>query len=414
MSTESRAVTARQDAAIAVDFDPQDPGDLDEPFEQYESLSSGCPVVYSTRGDAYLITRWEAIREAYRRPDLFSNEGSFEFGGSGMAPALVTADDPVHKRQRAILNKAFTARRVATMEPYVTDLADRLIDRFIDDGECDIVENYSMAIPGTVVADLVGAPVEDVPNFRRWADDTLLAVGNAEKYRELAGVAAMELRDYVLAAAAQRRQAIEAGDPPDDLLTAMLVADMDGERLSDAELFPICWQLLVAGHDTTMGLISNSLYLLSAHPEQKQKLLEDMSLLEQAIEEILRFWPPAHWMPRRCTRDAEFADSSISAESRVILLNGCANREPGVWADPDAFDITRPLADTRRKTLTFGFGAHTCLGSNLGRLEGKVALKRLLERMPDIEVDRTKPNRKAFRPPNQSWDELWVRWSRSA
>jgi cytochrome P450 len=186
------------------------------------------------------------------------------------------------------------------------------------------------------------------------------------------------------------------------------MAEIDGDRLSNQEIFFICWQLLTAGHETTTSLICSCVKLLTDHPDQRAKLLADPGLLEQAIEEVLRFESPAQAMPRRVTQDTEIAGTTLPAGSILTVMFGAANRDAEKWPDPDRFDITRPLNEVRRH-LAFGFGVHACLGSNLARLEARIALGKLLARVPDIAVDGACERELSHF--TRAWTRMPVRWS---
>ncbi|HKY92155.1 MAG TPA: cytochrome P450 [Nevskiaceae bacterium] len=391
-------------------YDPLDAADLSDPYRHYRRLREQCPVAWSNRLGAHIVSRHQDIKSICRQPELFSNEGTID-AGFGDVKFLVMADDPLHRRQRNLVDQVFTLQRVALLEPFLEELADRLIDGFVADGTCDLVQRFSLMIPANVIARMLGVPVEDVDKFKRWAEDGIRAAANQEQYLEQAMVSALELGEYVTAAVELRKPAIERGEPGDDLLTALITAEVDGNRLEPIELFFVVWQLLTAGHETTTSLISSAVALLSAHPEQRALLLADPGLIEQAVEEVLRFEGPAQAMPRIAKQDLALHGQTIKAGEKVTVMFGSGNRDPDIWADPDRFDITRPLADTRRKQMAFGVGTHACLGANLARLEGRVALRRLLARIPDIAVDPARPGQRASTHYVRGWEHLWVKWT---
>lgn len=391
-------------------YDPRDPGDLADPYRHYRRLREGCPVAWSGSIGAHLVSKHADIRSICRQPELFSNEGTID-AGFGDVKFLVLADDPLHRRQRNLVDQAFTLQRVATLEPYIEQLAHELIDGFVGDGQCDLVHRFSLMIPANVIGKMLGVPVADVGRFKKWAEDGMRAAADQAAHLEQAMISALELGEYVTAAVDERKPEIERGEPRDDLLTALITAQVDGAHLEPVELFFVVWQLLTAGHETTTSLISSCIHLLGTHPEQRERLLADPSLTEQAIEEVLRFESPAQAMPRICKRDTEFGGSTFRAGEKVTVLFGSGNRDPEVWADPDRFDISRPLADTRRKQMAFGVGTHACLGASLARLEGRVALRTLLKRIPDIAVDPSRDSERMLSHYTRGWEHLWVRWT---
>ena len=407
-------MTAERNRGTAPDtlgYDPRDPEALRNPYPDYQRLREGCPVAYSTGLNAHVVSRADDVRNICKQAQLFSNEGTID-AGFGDVRILVLADDPLHRRQRSLVTVAFTPGRVAQLEPYIEALADRLIDGFIADGHCDLVARFAIMIPATVISKMLGVDVNDLDKFKRWADAGMRAAAYGGEHLEAAMVSALEFAEYITAAAAERKPEIERGQPRDDLLTGLLTAEIDGERLTNEELFFVCWQLLTAGHETTTSLISSCVWLLSEHPEQKAKLLADPNLTEQTIEEVLRFEGPAQAMPRRVKQDTDFVGTQLKAGELVTVLFGSANRDASAWEDPERFDITRPLHDSRRKQLAFGFGSHTCMGANLARLEGRVALRRLLARIPDIEVDRARAheNKRQLTHFTRGWEHLRVKW----
>ena len=402
MDTTAVEDQARED----IGYDPLDSSDLACPFPHYKRLREQCPVVYSDRLRAYIVSDTGDIRAALKAPELFSNVGTVDLG-FGDVSVLVTADGDKHRKQRSIVNSAFTARRVAEMEPYIQQLTDELIDGFEKDGECELVSQFALRIPANVISKMMGLPIEDFDRLKGWAEAGLRASADPDQHLEAAMVAALELADYLAGAAEER---LSRAEPGDDLLSALVHAEVDGEKLANDELFLICWQLFTAGHETTTSLISTAVHLLDRHPEQRGMLLSDFGLIEQAVEEVLRFEGPAQAMPRRVTEESQLHGVTIPKDGKITVMYGAANHDPAQWDNPDKFDITRPLRDTKRKTLAFGSGPHTCLGAGLARLQGRIALTRLYERLPNIRVDTTKESERSVTHFTRGWKRLWTIW----
>lgn len=400
-----------KDTAIeqGLGYDPRAPDVLANPYPHYRRLRESCPVVYSDAIDMYVVSKHEDIRRILRQPETFSVEGAHT-SGFGDAKVLITADDPIHSRQRRLVNKAFTPRRVSALEPYIEQVANELIDSFVENASCDLVSQFAYPLPVFVISKMLGIPAADHEKFKRWADDMMRAVGNPEAYLEQAMVSVAEFAQYILKAAAKRKAAVRAGEQHDDLLTALASAEDAGKSLTEDEFVIAVLQILTAGHETTTNLIANGVNLLGDYPDQRDKLLREPALLENAVEEILRYDGPAQGMFRKTKHDVEVSGTVIPAGIRVEMLFGSANRDPEKWSNPDQFDITRPLSEVRQH-LGFGFGPHACLGASLARLEGRVALGALIRRLPGLHVDH---RRESTRDPVhyvRGWKSLWVKWT---
>lgn len=391
-------------------YDPLNEEDLANPYDLYKRLREEFPVAYSRNLGAYIISDSDEIRRITRTPQIFSSEGTTDVGFGTEIKVLQSADDPLHRRQRSIVNAAFTTGRVAEMKSHVEGLADKLISNFVGDGECDIVEQFALQIPANVICQMMNFPIQDFAQIKNWTEGGLLAAADPKKYLEQAMSSALALAEYISEASRPRLEAIEKGQSQDDLLSAFLAAEIDGQKLTDQEIFFTCWQFLMAGHETTMSLISSTIYLFDQYPEQKKKFLDDPSLAEQAIEEVLRFESPAQAMPRMVKEDTEVSGVPIPAGSKIVVMFGSANRDPAKWDRPETFEITRPLANSRQKTLAFGFGPHMCIGANLSRLEAHIAIRKLYDRLPDIKVDDAKRSERLLNHFVRGWRHLYVTW----
>jgi cytochrome P450 len=356
----------------------------DDPYPFYAELRRERPVYREPRYGGYVLTRFDDVLEALLDPQTFSSAQ-----GPGPAPsvnlnppaALPATDPPYHDQLRALVNRAFTPRRVAASEPRIQALASQLVGA-IDTDEFDVVPALSIPLPVFVIAEMLGVEPERQPDFRRWSD-AFVGLLESEPTPELTE-AAMGLVGYFKELAEQRRR-----DPKDDLVSALVHAEIDGKRLSEAELDGFFIVLLVAGNETTTNLISNQLRILSERPDLWKRLRDDRSLVPLAIEETVRFDTPVQNLGRQTTRDVVVRGVEIPRDSRVIVSYGAANR------DPEAFEAAEEYRPERseKKHLGFGQGVHFCLGAGLARLEGRIALNALLDRFETLEPGSEAPQR---------------------
>ena len=393
-------------------YDPSDLSVHENPYPHYDKLRERCPIVHSTETDKCVVTSYDAVRDVMMDNIGFSNERA-NVNPFGDVRVLVTADDPLHRRHRKLISRAFTPRRIASMEPYAERIANDLIDAFVDQGACDIVETFAYRLPVAMIAGMLGIPEKDHLQFRRWADD-LFAV-TTDPSPEALGQATASLGAfavYILSQSETGGSGAESMLGEENVLAALRQPAEDGETLTDDEFVIATLQLLAAGHETTTNLIANGIWQLCAHPQERQRLLDDPSLIETAVEEILRFDSPVLYQWRRVTEDTEVAGVDVPAESILEVVLAAANRDPAVWREPNKFDLTRPLKEARQH-LTFGIGLHACLGAALARLEGKVALATLLDRLPGLEIDTSQESTRKTAPACfHGWKSLWIRWNR--
>ncbi|MEU5883392.1 cytochrome P450 [Spirillospora sp. NPDC047279] len=348
-----------------------------------------CPL--PTGPGFYALTRYDQVAEASRRPDVFSSEPTSvslvdpaptvrEYSGS-----MISLDDPRHARLRRIVSRSFTPRMIQKFADDVTALAVRIVDDLAERGPCDFVENVAMPMPLRIICDLMGIPGSAYGDVID-ATTAILAVGDpdyvAPDGTSREGVLGEKfgiLHELMGELGRQRRER-----PADDLVTALLHANVDGEALSDIELKRFFSLLVVAGNETTRNALSHALALFTSNPEQRARLLADLDEhLPGAVEEAVRYATPVTWMRRTLTRDHTLNGHTYAEGDRVVLYYNSANRDDGVFKDPYSFDITRS------PNPHFGFGApgpHFCLGAHLARREVAVLLRELFTRLPDVHA----------------------------
>jgi cytochrome P450 len=303
---------------------------------------------------------------------VFANE-------DGSIPSMVAMDPPDHTRLRRLVNKVFTPRRVEALRPRMEEITAELISTFRARGEADLIDEFAGQLPIMVIMELLGVPIADREDFRRWSR---LAATEPE---DPAGAveANQNIVAYLSRMIAAKRARVAAGDPQDDLLTSLIMLRDDEQRLTEEELISMASLLLIAGFETTMNLIGNGMLALMTHPDQLAALRADPSLIDSAIEEFLRYDGPVQiGMFRFATEDIEIGDVTIGKGEMLMLTMTAADRDPARYRDPDTLDIRRDSGGH----LAFGHGIHYCLGAPLARLEARVAIPALLDSCPDLSL----------------------------
>lgn len=352
-----------------------------DPYPFYDRVRAASPLLHVPHPDLWMVLDYDGVKRVLSEPGTFSSR----FGPDWM----IFADPPRHTQLRGLVSKAFTPRSVAALEPRIRALSGELLDRVAGRGEMDLVADFAAPLPMLVIAEMLGIPAADRPRFQAWADAILamsytiggppdLALAASERF---AAVTA-EMAGYLGELLATRR-----ADPRDDLLTRLAEAEVDGGRLTHAEILGFFQLLLLAGSETTTNLIDNAVLCLVDHPDQLARLRASPDLLPPAIEEVLRYRSPLQWMYRIARREVELHGVAVPAGSMVLAVIGAANRDPAAFPDPGRFDITRDP----NPHLAFGHGPHFCLGAPLARLEARVALADLLGRVDAIELATAAP-----------------------
>ena len=378
-----------QDArAMAAAFDlrnlPQ--AFYEDPYPIYRALREDEPVRRMPDG-SYFLTRYQDLLAVYHDQSAYSSDKKKEFfpkyGDSPLyehhTTSLVFSDPPLHTRVRRLIMGALTPRHIHAMTPGLIALVDRLLDRLAEKNDVDLIEDYAAQIPVEIIGNMLGVPLDQREPLRDWS---LAVLGALEpsltpEQMERGNRSVSEMMAWLDVLISDRRA--RPGDPDVDVLTRLIQGESNGEKLSADELGQNCIFLLNAGHETTTNLIGNSLAILEDYPEARARLVADPSLTKTAIEEFLRFESSNQLGNRITTREVELGGVTMPAETQITLCIGAANRDPAQFSDPERLDIAR----TQNRHLAFGAGPHQCSGMNLGRLEGKVAVERLLARFPN-------------------------------
>jgi cytochrome P450 len=357
---------------VPAGYDPFTP--TPDPFTPQAEMAGRCPVHRIPGRPAVMVTGMDAVLAVLRDPERFTSR-SPGARPDDLGTSLIHLDGEEHARQRRLVNRAFTPRSVAGMRPRIEAIAHELIDGFCADGAADLVQRYSAPLPFIVMAEALGIAERDRDQFVRWADEAIA-------HTSMGDVAASdaEFRAYVLTTIQERR-----AEPRDDLISQVVHATEDDDRLTDAQLIALVRLLIIAGIETTANLISSIVRLLLDDRALWDAVLADRTLVPNAVEEALRLDPPLNWTPRLSAVPTEVGGCPIDRDTMVLAGLASANRDPAVHDDPDTFDLGRPPGEAPGH-LAFGNGVHFCLGAALARLEGDVALNALLDRLPDLQL----------------------------
>lgn len=318
---------------------------------------------------------YESVSEVLRDSSRFNSAGYSMTMGTVMGKTILEMDPPEHTGQRGLLKQAFTKKAMDTWErELVSPIVNGLIDRFADRGRADLVRELTFPFPVAVIAEMIGVGEDDYDDFHRWAVELISLTHDFERAKE----ASAKLRGLFARILEEKRSA-----PGDDLISVLAAAELDGERLDGEAIFSFLRLLAPAGAETTYRSSSNLLYGLLSHPEQLDALRKDRALFNQAFEEGLRWEAPLLGIMRTAVADTEVCGAEIKAGEIVHVNLGAANHDEGRWEDPESFDIRRPL----RQHMAFAFGTHSCLGNHLARMETRVAINALLDRLPGMRLD---------------------------
>jgi cytochrome P450 len=367
-----------------------------DPHAQWARVRREEPVRWDEQQRAWLLSTYADVVAGLTDPRLSSDrinpllavlteERRATVGPmlSVMRNWMVVKDPPAHTRLRKLANAAFRQQRIANMKEWIGEIVDDILDEFIARGGSDFVAGVAYPMPASVIGRMIGAPSGDRDLFQRWSDELALAVfgaggeDRADRHsRALKGV--LEMQDYLRGVVADR-----SANPGDDMISYLLADSHDGDRLTDDELISLCSLILFAGHETTTNLLCNAVVVLDGHRDQLAMLRQQDQLVAPAIEEVLRFEGPIKVLVRWVAEDMELRGRQLRAGDRVYLVLQSANRDPVMFSDADRFDVQRPTQPTH---VGFGRGVHACIGAQLARLEARVALPRILDRLPGLKL----------------------------
>ena len=348
----------------------------------YKWMRANEPVFRDRNGLAGAAT-YQAVIDAERAPELFSNAGGIR-PDQDAPPMMIAMDDPGHLLRRKLVNAGFTRKRVKDRESSIATLCDALIDAVCERGECDFVWDIAAPLPMAVIGDILGVLPNERETFLRWSDDMMNFLSSTTEQTDfqVSIDAFAAYADYMMGMIAARK-----AEPTDDLVSVLVHAEVDGEKLADHEIISEVLLLLIGGDETTRHTLSGGTAQLLRHPEQHQRLVNDLTLLPIAIEEMLRWTAPVKNMARTMTADAEFHGTHLEQGEKIILLFESANFDEAMFGDPENFRIDR----YPNNHMAFGFGTHFCLGNQLARLELSMMQERLLQRLPDMRLASEEP-----------------------
>ncbi len=352
-------------------FRPHALEETPQTYAWFEEMRSNDPVFYD--GRTWHAFRYEEVSQVLTDYTHFSSQ-AFGLTGSFLQNTLIAKDPPDHRKLRNLVNQAFTPRTVARLSDRIARVTQELLDEVKSRGKMDVVSDIAFPLPAKVIAEMLGVPPEDWDIFQRWA--RVDSSDPAASRREAGRSQREEMSDYFSRLLEERRRA-----PREDLISALSVAEVDGERLSEAELVSFCFLLLAAGQETTKNLITNAIVCLTDYPDSMERLMREPTLMPTAIEEVLRYLPPVWFLFRQTRAEVELGGQRIPAEQLVLAWTASANRDPAQFQNPDRFDIEREP----NRHLAFGHGIHYCVGAPLARLEARIALPMMLEQLRDLQ-----------------------------
>jgi len=364
---------------------------VQNPYERYDRLRSVDPVHWSEGSQVWVLTRYQDVMDALRDPRLSSTSFSAliqEAGGGQNVKTLeqtfmammIFRDPPDHTRLRSLANKAFTPGVLERIRSQVQDSADLLLNDVRKKGSMEVISELAYPLPALVISEVLGVADRDREKFKKWSDDLATLAGHMRDARENAGPASQslaELIEFLRETVAERR-----AEPKDDLLSALVTAEDQNDSFTEDELYSMCVLLIFAGHVTTTNLIGNGILALLQNPSQLELLRNTPSLLESAVEEIIRYTGPVQAISRTALESYKIGDTQIREGDRLSLNLAAANRDPARFNNADRFEIER----SEGRHVGFGFGIHFCLGAALARMEGQAAIGAVVRGLPDLRL----------------------------
>lgn len=387
-------LATKADAALPDPILDESPEFLQNPYPYYELYREQNPVAWSSRGNQWIITGMEESNtilrdnhfgkkmERWKHPNIMLR-ALLKFMRVTNSGNMLLEDAPSHTRLRTLVQPAFSPSTVRALESHIAEVSEQLMANIQPGSRGDLITSLAFPLPITVITELLGIPAEDRERFKSWSNTITASLkGSVCPYKAYRSYrASRELRSYLKTIVKYKRS-----QPANDLLSVLAQAQgKDTGDLSEKELLSNSVLVLIAGHETTVNLIGNGMYHLLQNPEQKQLLVQNPQLIDQAIEEFLRYDPPVQLVRRICYKETEIAGKRILPNDAITVLLGACNRDPRVFERPDQFDITRP----KGKHLSFGAGIHYCIGAELARAEARIAVGTLLAKFPDVRLAET-------------------------
>lgn len=381
------AIASGSFAKTPLRYSPYDYALHEDPYPTYARMRAEAPVYRNDELDFYAISRHGDVLDAFRDPKRFSNRNGVSLDDGAYGPhahrsmSFLAMDPPKHTRMRSLVQKGFTPRRVSELEPKIRKISVGHIGAALESDTFDMVAHVAGRVPMDVISEMLGVPDSDRIEVRRLAD---LVVHRQEGVHDVPPeglAAALDLVSYFAEMVNERR-----ADEKEDLTCALMRAEIDGDRLSEEEVIAFLFLMVVAGNETTTKLISNAWYWGWRSPDEKKKVLTGPGRISDWVEETLRYDTSTQMLVRVASDDIELHETTIPRDSRVLLLIGSANRDESVFSEPDRYDLDR---DTSR-LVSFGSGRHFCMGAALARLEARVCLEELVDRVSDYTVDEAR------------------------
>ena len=379
------------------------------PYPIFSALRDESPIHFSDKLGTWVCTKYEDIMEILHDTDRFSSlmpTGPRD-GRSGFATAmeelaadpsmaeyfqtflanaanaavLLNADPPEHRRQRKAVNRAFRPTRLRGMEPMIEEVTSELLDEIIDKGESEFVSEFAVGLPMTIIAVALGVETDNLATFKKWSDDLVMPVGNPDPTTE-------KVRDYLISLSEFNEffgnlLQLRREEAQEDIISDVANAEVNDEMLNEAEMLSMLQQFLVAGNETTTKLLTNLMHHLAVEDGLEERLRDDASLIDNFIEEGLRFEAPVGGLFRMAKQDTTVGETELREGDHIWLIFAAANRDPEMFSQPDTFSVDRENA---RDHLAFGHGEHFCIGAMLARLEARIAVEQILERMKNIRL----------------------------
>ncbi len=371
-----------------VEFDPFSRDFFDDPYDTYADLREHAPCYYSEQYDFYALSRFDDVVAGHRDYATFSSSHGQTYeqltsGEPAQMGSIIAMDPPEHTRYRKLVSRSFTPRSIGNYEGLVREIISGYLDSLMGRRQFDILEEFAAPFPVEIISTILGVPPEDRQQIRHWTDAMLHREEGSAMGSQASAEAGMAQGMYLFQLSQQKR-----AEPANDMLSALIDAEVeteDGEltHLDDAEIAGLGTLLAAAGSETVTKLVGNAMVLFHRHPDQWAMVLDDPGVLDNAVEEILRYWAPSQYQGRYSMVDSEWHGVTIPRHKPVFLITGAANRDPRRYDDPDKFDITREPG----LAVGLGHGLHVCLGAALARLESRVAIEEIARRWPAFEVN---------------------------